>query len=257
MPAKKWTLETISAEALRYTTRTEFQRRSKGAYLAAVRGKMLDKVCAHMARVIRDDLTKEQVLEIASQYGSPRDLQRGDAVAYQVVLRNGWKQEAFSHMRVTRQERTKDDIVAVARQYRTRTEFAKGSWSDYLWAKRRGWLDEVCQGMIRAPSSGGFKSDIPAYLYQIHFILPDGESVWKVGITNKSPTSRMRGLRANRTIKKTITHAIRYDIGSEARDEEKRLHTIGASIGAQYDGKPFLESGNTELFRVPLLVDFA
>jgi hypothetical protein len=46
-------------------------------------------------------------------------------------------------------------------------------------------------------------------------------------------------------------------VGSEAREEEKRLHKIGASVGAQYDGKPFLESGNTELFRIPLLVNFA
>lgn len=256
MPSKKWTLEAISAEALRYTTRTEFQRSSKGAYLAAFRGKILDKVCAHMDRVIRTDLTKEQVLEIAFKYQSPRAFQKGDGAAYNAAHRNGWS-EAFAHMRVTRKERTKDEILAVSRKYKTRTEFAKGSWGDYLWAKRRGWLEEVCQGMTRAPSSGGFKSDAPAYLYQIHFILPDGESVWKVGITNKSPTARMSGLRAKRGIKKVVTHAIHYDVGSEAREEEKRLHKIGASVGAQYDGKPFLESGNTELFRIPLLVNFA
>lgn len=50
-----------------------------------------------------------------------------------------------------------------------------------------------------------------------------------------------------------VTHAIWHDIGSEARAEEKRLLTIGKTRGDAYQGDPFLDTGNTELFYSPLM----
>ena len=43
-----WNLETLSKEALKYKTRTEFATKAKGAYTTAHRKGWLDVVCAHM-----------------------------------------------------------------------------------------------------------------------------------------------------------------------------------------------------------------
>lgn len=51
--AKKWDLETIKAEALKYSNRTAFKEGSGGAYRRALRTGILDDVCQHMENVDR------------------------------------------------------------------------------------------------------------------------------------------------------------------------------------------------------------
>lgn len=46
--AIKWTNEKLRLEALKYTTRTEFSKFSKAAYMAAWKKGILDEICAHM-----------------------------------------------------------------------------------------------------------------------------------------------------------------------------------------------------------------
>lgn len=45
---KKWTIETITEEAKKYSMRSEFKQSSEGAYDAAKEMKILDLVCSHM-----------------------------------------------------------------------------------------------------------------------------------------------------------------------------------------------------------------
>ena len=49
-PVRKWTLEALKIEALRYQTRTEFSKGSSGAYNAAWKNGRLDIVCSHMPK---------------------------------------------------------------------------------------------------------------------------------------------------------------------------------------------------------------
>lgn len=44
----KWTLESLTAEASKYTRRIDFYYESTGAYQSAWRQGLLDTVCAHM-----------------------------------------------------------------------------------------------------------------------------------------------------------------------------------------------------------------
>ena len=52
-PVRKWTLEALKIEALRYQTRTEFSKGSSGAYNAAWKNGWLDIVCSHMPKAER------------------------------------------------------------------------------------------------------------------------------------------------------------------------------------------------------------
>jgi very-short-patch-repair endonuclease len=44
----KWSLDFCKQEALKYTDRTEFSIKSRGAYRSALRQKFLDNICSHM-----------------------------------------------------------------------------------------------------------------------------------------------------------------------------------------------------------------
>lgn len=45
---RKWTFESLQAEASKYKSRSEFCNNSKAAYSAAKQAKLLDKICSHM-----------------------------------------------------------------------------------------------------------------------------------------------------------------------------------------------------------------
>ena len=44
----KWTMEVLKFEALKYTSRVEFQKANKSAYNSACRQSLLDEICKHM-----------------------------------------------------------------------------------------------------------------------------------------------------------------------------------------------------------------
>jgi hypothetical protein len=46
-----WTLDTLQAEAIKYSSRTEFQKKSGSAYNAAGRLKLRDVICGHMPTI--------------------------------------------------------------------------------------------------------------------------------------------------------------------------------------------------------------
>ena len=101
MPLKpSWSLEDLKAAAAGYTTRGEFQKGAKGAYLSALRRGLLDEVCSHMEQRLKPKgyWTLERCKEEALKYDSRVGFMRGSGSAYNVVLRNKWLEEVCSHM---------------------------------------------------------------------------------------------------------------------------------------------------------------
>ena len=101
MPLKpSWSLEDLKAAAAGYTTRGEFQKGAKGAYLSALRRGLLDEVCAHMEQRLKPKgyWTLERCKEEALKYDSRAAFMRGSGSAYNVVLRNKWLEEVCAHM---------------------------------------------------------------------------------------------------------------------------------------------------------------
>jgi hypothetical protein len=52
--SKKWNVDSIMIEAKKYTCRSDFSKKSSGAYDAAVNMKIVDDVCSHMERLQSD-----------------------------------------------------------------------------------------------------------------------------------------------------------------------------------------------------------
>jgi hypothetical protein len=147
-----WTYEACCAEAQKYRFRSAFIRGSKGAYEIARKNGWLEAACAHMEQLKKPNGTwnKERCAEEAKRYQSRSEFERGCLSAYNTCLRNGWMDEACSHMRPPKITWTKEMCAGVALQYKTRTAFSKHDGGAYQAAWRNNWLDEICSHMSAA-----------------------------------------------------------------------------------------------------------
>tara|TARA_Y100000022_G_scaffold144383_1_gene126109 strand:- start:1309 stop:2679 length:1371 start_codon:yes stop_codon:yes gene_type:complete len=98
--SKMWSEEDLHKESKKYQFRVEFQRESKGAYLAALRRGILDEVCAHMVRQLAAPgfWNYENCEAEARKYDARGKFMRGSASAYNASLTNGWLDEICKHM---------------------------------------------------------------------------------------------------------------------------------------------------------------
>lgn len=107
VPTGYWTKkENCQAEAMKYSTRSEFKKTANGAYRSALRNGWLDEVCAHMATSQRQlpghwDI-KENCRKEALKYTIRFDFQRGSGGAYEAAKRHGWMDEVCAHMSAPR-----------------------------------------------------------------------------------------------------------------------------------------------------------
>jgi len=101
----KWTSERLQEEALKYTSRGEFQKNSKTAYNLAQRRGYLEQICKHMYIL---DCSKEnnpnfkwtyEMLKLeASKYYNKTDFRNNNYQAYSAAWRNGILNEICLHM---------------------------------------------------------------------------------------------------------------------------------------------------------------
>ena len=99
---KKWTSkEACHKEALKYKTRTEFQRECDGAYTYALRHGFLDEICGHMelVHVVKWN-SKEACHKEALKYNTRKEFQMECDGAYTYALKHGFLDEICSHMEV-------------------------------------------------------------------------------------------------------------------------------------------------------------
>jgi hypothetical protein len=95
-----WTKEEVLTDALNYLTIGAWERGSLGAYKNACRDKqLLSMATAHMTRLKRHNWTKEEVLVDAQNHLNISVWQKTSSGAYEAARREGWFDEATSHMR--------------------------------------------------------------------------------------------------------------------------------------------------------------
>jgi len=92
----KWTFDEVQKEALKYNKLTDFQRKSSGANLAALRNGWVNDVTKHMKKNNR--YTLKQLQDIASKYTSLKDFREKDNGAFQSAISKGLFNELTSHM---------------------------------------------------------------------------------------------------------------------------------------------------------------
>ncbi len=140
-----WTKRRCAEEAAKYTTRSEFVRRSRGAYRASLENGWIDEIAAHLTgeRTPSRLITKEICAEEALKYSSRGEFQTASKRFYIAARRRGWLDEICSHMEYLRNpsdELTLERCAEEARKYETRTDFARGSTGFYIKARRMGWM---------------------------------------------------------------------------------------------------------------------
>lgn len=87
-----WTIEKCREEALKYSTRKDFQEGSGGAYNAAKRMGLLDSICAHMSKTNKPAgyWTKARCLKEAKKNKSMSEFRKNCPSAFNIAWRNGW-----------------------------------------------------------------------------------------------------------------------------------------------------------------------
>jgi hypothetical protein len=96
----KWTKETCQQEALKYKTKSEFQKKSCGAHTAAYRNDWLNEICLHMTNGRKENgyWTKEMCQQEALKYKTRKEFQMKSSTSYRITRESGWLDEICKHM---------------------------------------------------------------------------------------------------------------------------------------------------------------
>jgi len=171
---KKWVKQLVQDEALKYKTRSEFQKNSPNAESAARRYGWLDDVCSHMPVIRKNEWKLEEIKEIASKYSKKIDFRVNENAAFLWAKRRKWIDDVCSHMKQnTHWKNKKNEVHQEALKYETRGEFCSKSERYYEIARRNKWLNEMCSHMYYV----GNKFKRLVYVYEF-----DDNSVY-VGLT--------------------------------------------------------------------------
>lgn len=139
-------LENIKAEALKYKSRSAFQKGCKSAYEAARLNNYLDIVCEHMPKLVKPVgyWTKIKCGELAAHYHTKVEFIQNAANVYNTARKNGWLKDITKHMNrpVSSTKWTYENCKEEAKKYWKRSEFKKGKLNAYLIASKNNWLDE-------------------------------------------------------------------------------------------------------------------
>ena len=145
---KKYTYDIVKAEALKYTTRSEFRKKSNGHYDAAKRLGIYEEVCSHMVRIQKKPFSEEEIISEAKKYNTRSEFAKQSNSAYAAALRKGILDEVCSHMTLLQRKKyTLEEVVEIALNYNTRISFRKANYSAYQAALKRGVMDDICKHM--------------------------------------------------------------------------------------------------------------
>jgi hypothetical protein len=136
----------VSAEAIKYKTKTEFRNESSKAYSIAKKRGIVDQVCSHM-ETIYVRWTDVSLEKEARKFSTRSEFKQESESAYQTAFGRGILNKICSHMEELHRNWTLEELHLEALKHNTRTEFQK-SGSSYLVALRRGVLEQICGHMI-------------------------------------------------------------------------------------------------------------
>ena len=94
-----WTYENCKEEALKYDNKTDFFKKSSGAYDAAYRKGWLGDICIHMIQKRKPNnyWTKERCFKAAMNCTTNKEFQKIYPRASELIYSNNWVTEAGSH----------------------------------------------------------------------------------------------------------------------------------------------------------------
>jgi len=140
-----WAKERCQKESLKYNTRSEFRKNSKGAYSSAHKNEWLNDICNHMI----NKWTKEKCQKEALKYKNRSNFCEKSAGAYRAAIKLKTLDEICVHMikKTNNLYWTKERCQEEALNYEYRNDFRKNSKGAYSSAHKNGWLNDICSHM--------------------------------------------------------------------------------------------------------------
>ena len=221
-----------------FKTRTEFSKKSSGAYKRATQLGILDEVCDHMKPLWEKKWNMRTVKTEALKYTTRTDFMRNSGGAYNASIRFGIRDNVCTHMGIKIIRWTDAMMRDLALQYTTRSSFKNENQSAYAIAINRGILNEICSHMEVALS--GFDVSKPAILYYLSI---DNGTAYKIGITNRTVEERYRKCDLHRM---QILNIKDYYDGQQAKKAERDI--LDRFKYAKYKGDKLLLDGHSEMF---------
>ena len=239
----RWDDNMLYLEALKYTTRSKFQKGSKTAYSRCLERGILDKTCSHMVLQIKSNgyWTFDTILKEALKYKTRISFANGCGSASITAHKLGIINEVCKHMTHLRHRNnywTFNKLTKEASKYSDVGDFKRNNKQAYDACKNNKMLDVICSHMVR--SLRGFNKEKPAILYYLSI---DGGIAYKIGITNKTVEQRFSSEELSRII---ILNTIYYQHGVDTYNTEQKI--LKEFKYAKYEGDSLLINGNTELF---------
>ena len=143
-----WNYERCLKEALKYKTKTEFQKKSKGAYNSSRNNGWYYDVCSHMNIINTKPYgywNIERCAEEALKYKTLNEFKFGSPSAYGSSMKHKFFKDICTHMiRIERLENgywTKGRCEDESLKYKTRKEFQKNSPTAYRITHKNKWFD--------------------------------------------------------------------------------------------------------------------
>ena len=147
-PKNHWSKDNCHQEALKYKTRSEFQKTSNASYCKASKEKWLDEICSHMIQLKKPNnyWTKEKCHQEALKFNTKVDFREKASNIYSQAHRKGWLDIICCHMTPLKRPSdywTKERIIEEAKKFSNRTDFNKNSGGAALIARGYGWYEEI------------------------------------------------------------------------------------------------------------------
>ena len=158
-----YTEEELAEIASRYDDLTEFTKKEPGAYDGVRRRGLFDKLCGHMKRKIRKDLTDEKLAEISARYDDLTEFQDKEGPTYTIICKRGLIDKLCGHMKRNRKVHwTDDELAEVASKYDVLGEFIEKELSVYHIICERGLKNKLCGHMQREYEEHRTKEELAA-----------------------------------------------------------------------------------------------
>lgn len=144
-----WTEEHILEEAHKYTSLSEFTKKAKGAYDAANKKGLLEKIRTFLPYHFEKNgyWTYEKCEEESKKYTTRIDFHNNSSGAYRASVKNGWI-ESFVWIKSTRNEKygkeyTIEELNAVSKLCYNKAEFKEKYYHQYRYSCKINVIDDL------------------------------------------------------------------------------------------------------------------
>lgn len=150
-----WTVEKCQAEALRFTSVSDWAANGRRSYHAACKLGCISLCAQHMSRKSHEAgyWSLERCLEEAMKYTTRYAWQKASPSSYNSAWMNGWREMCIMHMIEVKKPSffwNKKHCIEEARKHASSGEWQKASITSYGVACKNGWL-AICTKHMRKP----------------------------------------------------------------------------------------------------------